>query len=851
MTTAEDLIDLASADPHAAVKRGREHLESLEDSAHAERSVTLRAMSLGARLGDIDVSVEHARHAALVAAEGGLEDLRLMALLTLSGSLAISGQLDAALAVIDEGIEAASDDHLLARFTFQRGAVLANLGRHREALSAMESVLGIFRRRNDTPSLVLTLNRMGRLSTTIGDLERAEASLIEANDLAIEIGDLTSQPGIVHNLGLLAAYQGDIPLSLERLQASDAMYMEMSGAGAPQHVARCEVLIGVGRFEEAAELAIQIAEWNRKSGDVEHQANALLVAAQANLLLANTESAAALSEEAARLLGDDLASPRSREARRVGLEARFELEGASPRLLEDVGAMAEVLAAEGHLVAASQAALLAGRVALASGNRVEADRFLGRVAGTGQGPVELRLQARLARALQRRASGDGRGASAAARSGLRIIDDYQRALGATDLRMGLDRQGVEFGEIGLGLAIESRRPRQVLEWMERTRARALRHRPVIPEGDDATAPLLSELRQVEAELQRVGPPDDELVRRRRLLQEEITRSDRVRRGSSGRTQRFSVEQLMAELGERSLLEIAEIDDQLFGVLIRSGRARLLHLGDAGAARGELAQVRFAMRRAARLGRPFDPEALVRLDELLLGSVRLDGDVIIVPPPTLMAAPWSALPRLGEATVIVDPSAEVWLSSSTRMVDKGQVVVAGGPGLEHADSEVAEIGRLYGTAKVLASGCKVDDLKAAITGASLAHVACHASFEVANPMFSSLRLGDGHLYVYDIERLSAPPSMVVLSACDSGYSETRPGEELAGLTSALLRMGTRAVVASIGLVPDIPATSALMVDFHRRLIAGKDTASALAEAQKEVGSDPASRIASSSFIHVGA
>jgi len=851
MTTAEDLIELASADPHAAVEQGLAHLATLGDSDHAERSMTLRAMSLGARLGDLEGSVGYARRSAFEAEEGGLEELRLMALLTLSGSLAISGDLDKALAVIDEGIGVADDDHLLARFTFQRGAVLANLGRHNEALSAMESVLGIFRRLDDKPSLVLTLNRVGRLSIALGELERAEASLIEAGDLAVEIGDLASRPGILHNLGLLAAYRGDIPLALERLQESDRMYMEMSGAEAPQHVARCEVLLGVGRFEEAAELANQIAEWNRKSGDREHEANALLVAAQANLLLGNTERAFALSDEAAVLLGDDLASPRSREARRVGLEARFVLEGASTRLLDDAGDLADVLAAEGHLVAASQASLLAGRVALATGQSREADRFLGRVSMTGRGPIELRLQARLAHALLRRASGDSRGASASARSGLRLIDDYQRALGATDLRMGLERQGIELGEIGMGLAVDARRPRQVLQWMERTRARALRHRPVTPEGDDATARLLSELRQVEAELREAGSSDAVLMRRRRALQEEITRTDRVRSGSGGRTRGFTVEQLMAELGERSLLEMAEINGRLIGVHARGGRARLLDLGEAGPARRELAQVRFAMRRAARLRRPFHRDGLVRLDELLLGTVRLDGEVVIVPPPSLMAAPWSALPGLGEATVIVDPSAEMWLRSRTLAEDEGQVVVAGGPGLEHAQAEVAEIGRLYPGAELLPPGCAVDEVRSAIVGASLAHVACHASFEVANPMFSSLRLGDGHLYVYDVERLSAPPTTVVLSACDSGYSEARPGEELAGLTSALLRIGTRAVVASIGLVPDSPATSALMVDFHRRLIGGNDTAEALAAAQREAGGDPAGMIAASSFIHVGA
>ena len=100
------------------------------------------------------------------------------------------------------------------------------------------------------------------------------------------------------------------------------------------------------------------------------------------------------------------------------------------------------------------------------------------------------------------------------------------------------------------------------------------------------------------------------------------------------------------------------------------------------------------------------------------------------------------------------------------------------------------------------------------------------------------------------RLSTPPSTVVLSACDSGYSEARPGEELAGLTSALLGMGARAVVASIGLVPDTPATSSLMVDFHRRLIAGIEPAGALAAAQDDIGADPVGFCAAASFVYVG-
>ncbi len=409
---------------------------------------------------------------------------------------------------------------------------------------------------------------------------------------------------------------------------------------------------------------------------------------------------------------------------------------------------------------------------------------------------------------------------------------------------------MEFGEIGLGVAVDGRRPRQVLEWMERTRASTLRHRPVTPQGDDVTTRLLAELRQVESELRQIDARNEELVRRRRKLQEAITQNDRVTRGTSERSSKFSIERLLSELGDRCLFEIAEVDGRLVGVLLERSRGRLLDLGDADAARKELAHIRFAMRRSALMGRVFETDVLHRLDELLLGPVRLQGDVIVVPPPSLMAAPWSALPGLSEATVIVDPSADMWLRSLSSTGGTGSVILAGGPDLAHAEAEVIEIGRLYGTSTILSPTNRMDEVKTAIAGASIAHVASHASFEVANPMFSSLRVGDGTLYVYDIERLPQPPATVVLSACDSGYSDTRPGEELAGLTTALLRMGARAVVASIGLVPDTPATSSLMIDFHKRMISGTEPASALASAQRAAGEDPLGRVAAASFAYVG-
>jgi CHAT domain-containing protein len=118
------------------------------------------------------------------------------------------------------------------------------------------------------------------------------------------------------------------------------------------------------------------------------------------------------------------------------------------------------------------------------------------------------------------------------------------------------------------------------------------------------------------------------------------------------------------------------------------------------------------------------------------------------------------------------------------------------------------------------------------------------------MFSSLRLADGDLNIYDIERLGRIPSTVVLSACDSGFTDSRPGEELTGLTSALLRMGAKTVIASVGLVPDSEATRQFMVGFHTGLANGHTPAHALRLARDWVKDTPGGDIAAASFICVG-
>ena len=118
----------------------------------------------------------------------------------------------------------------------------------------------------------------------------------------------------------------------------------------------------------------------------------------------------------------------------------------------------------------------------------------------------------------------------------------------------------------------------------------------------------------------------------------------------------------------------------------------------------------------------------------------------------------------------------------------------------------------------------------LDGATVAHIACHGHFRSDSPLFSALELADGPLNAYELQRLRRPPELIVLSACDLGSSDARPGDELLGFAAALIGMGTRTIVASVLPVPDAGAKR-LMISLHRHLTAGERPSVALAKAQR--------------------
>jgi CHAT domain-containing protein len=96
-----------------------------------------------------------------------------------------------------------------------------------------------------------------------------------------------------------------------------------------------------------------------------------------------------------------------------------------------------------------------------------------------------------------------------------------------------------------------------------------------------------------------------------------------------------------------------------------------------------------------------------------------------------------------------------------------------------------------------------------------HLSCHAYFNPKEPLKSGLLLSDGMLTVKDIFSMNIKANLLVLSACETGLNEQKPGDELIGLTRAFLYSGTRSIMVSLWSV-SAGSTLKLMESFYNKI-----------------------------------
>ena len=309
------------------------------------------------------------------------------------------------------------------------------------------------------------------------------------------------------------------------------------------------------------------------------------------------------------------------------------------------------------------------------------------------------------------------------------------------------------------------------------------------------------------------------------------------------------------------------------VVAARARPRLVALGArADDVAHELASLRSALRRLARgvglgpsraMARANAEHAAARLDELLLGPLRTCDrrtrrELVLVPTGELHAVPWAALPSCAARPLSVAPSAALWLRAAAERRGAPQPTASGarcaarraGPGLPRGGGRGPHARRRHpGADRCCAPRRR--ERRGASRRRSRPRARAHREprhVSRRQPAVLGAAARRRAATVYDLERLSAAPRDMILSACDGGVTAVRPGDELMGFSGALLALGTSALVASVVPVPDEP-THRLMLALHERLAAGCEPAPALALARADALGDDGADYATAAGVRL--
>ncbi|MCY1145080.1 CHAT domain-containing protein [Actinoplanes sp. Pm04-4] len=752
------------------------------------------------------------------------DPVRGRVLVTLAWAESERGRVDLGFRLLDEA-EPLLPPPDRAVLHAQRAVLLHRNGRVERALPEFDQAIAGLSAAGEPLDLIKALNNRslvhldaGRVAAARADLQHA-LRLARACEMAFAVALLTV------NLGYLDVVAGDLPAALGGFASARSTYEEMAPGRLPAlAIERARALVAAGLFREADRELGSAVEQARAQGQEHTVADALQVRAEAALLAGRTESAAAWADECRVLF------VRRGNRRRAALAALVVLR-AGPPDVRTARRLAASLRKLGLEEDARVADLVAGSVA--PGRRL--DR------------LDTRLLRRLTRAELARAAGKPADADRELAAGMATLQRHRARFGCLDLQTGASAHGRDLAAAGLAAALESGSPSAVHRWSERSRAQALLLPAVRPPDDPTAAAYLEDLRQTRYALraaQLEGRATSALRGRVEALERRVRESAWSMRGVEGSAQAPApLGSVQGRLGdETALVAYLRSGGVLRALVVTRARAIVVRLGEWAAAEEAVLRLRADLDTSAGRALPsrmaaavaattrHDAEALQRAVLDPIASLVGDRALVVVPTGVLMTAPWALLPFCAGRPVTVAPSATTWVAAA-RTRRPGPVALVAGPGNQRGEAEIADIANLYPGATVLAGDTAAT--LTALDGAGLAHIAAHGRHEAENALFSALDLHGGPLLGYDLQRLQSPPPLVVLSSCELGLTEVRPGDETFGLASALLAAGTATVVASVARVADGAAHDA-MVSFHRALAAGQEPATALAGAAAGTG-----------------
>lgn len=863
------MLDPASAHPYSAEVESLDELRAAvhRDPRQVADAAVLIAMAARERgdlvelsqvlavrgralrsLGEIDLGEAVLQDAITVGREARDDDLVADAHVALAGVLSFAGRAPEAFEHLDIA-DGLGSVRVRAYARLQRAIIEQRLGHLDLALAGYDAALTTLRDLDATTDLALVLMNRGVIKTQTAEYGAAVADLTESGRFFAKGDNEFGVAQTQHGLGWAHARAGDLPTALSFLDEAAGRFRGLGHEGVEVDVDRVETLLAAGLAPEAARLGDVTAQRLAEAGNHSQAAEVWLLCARAALLDDDARRSRHYAGQA-RAVFERQSSPGWE------LAARLEVLRSEPATESSTW---DGLAAElDHAGNARGAAIAVALAALAAARADDLDRA-GALAADAMaraetiGVLEVRMIATHAAATEALGRGDRETAQRLVRAGLDDLQQHRSALAASDARAAVSAHAAALSSLGLSMAVGDSSATDLLDWVERSRGLRTPLVPARPVQEPVAAAQLAELRAVGQELragEAAGSDTADLLARQSDLERDIRRRELRERGTGDGSvdEPPTATELADELGGRTLVVMVEVGGRLVAVRVGGPdehAAALVDLGPAATLRRAADSIASMLRAALRSttattattsttsttsGLRFGAlrRALDVFDNLVAAALVDTGPVVLVVPPALHTVPWALVRSLAGRPIAVAPSATWWLraSASDRPV-AGPVITVAGPRLVEAAREAIAVGECYRDATVLTGDeATVAAVVNAFGAYPLIHVASHVRVRHDNPLWSSLELADGPLYVYDLEHERSTPPLVVLSGCQTGVG-VRAGEELVGLSTTLLERGTRRLIASVCELPDSGATRGVMTALHHGIASGHAPAAALA------------------------
>lgn len=796
------------------------------------------ACVLGAT-GDLDEAIAVLHRADALAAESEISALAALVAGQHGLLLLRSGRSRESVERFSRALSAhAFDAHRdLAVDHLNRGSAYVELGMFAAALDDFEAAHRHAKALGDPQFVFMALHNVGYATLQLGNLPHALAAMDEAREDAPEKhgAALLGRAEVLYEAGL---WTDADPALEEAIPLLATAGLRLDRAEAEYYRARC--LLGLGAYDQARRLAATAHRHFVAGGHAPRGVLARLLELEVDLIRAGSEGA--LRRAAADRRREDALS----------LVAAGDTAG--PVLGIDPGNAARVVAARW--------CIRTDRLALARDVLTQVPRdSLG-------APLTFRVQRYVAAAELAFAEGDRRRGLRAVRGGFSLLAEHRSRLGSVESVTAAAVHGAELQWIDVRAALATGRPSALFDALERGRTTGAGVGRVTPPEDPEAAALLTEARGLLAKARELPATGDKaaatereaLTRRARRMQAEVRERSWRHAGEAVGPERAvtarEVTRLLAQRGDGAVVvNFCVVDAHLRAVRVDGRGATTVDLGPTTDVAERVRRVRAdlaitandlipAPLRAAAQGSL--RRSLQALDDALVVPLRATGDLYVAARDPLITIPWSALPSRAGLRTAVRSYVARGRSQATPSGGR-RVLTAAGPGVAQGEAEANAVGAVWLPAAEADQGVPADPGAQArqatvLTGAAattdavrkalathdVVHLATHGRHDADNPLFASIELADGPLFAHELDGLRLPDSVVVLSSCEVGGHTAVLGGEVLGLTSVLLRLGARAVIASVAPLSDALAAE-VMPRLHAHLRDTDDPEAALAAA----------------------